>query len=82
MPSSCPQRAAFPKEMDGYAFIAYHGSWNRDIPTGYKVVYVEMNENGDPVGRAPYDLLKHEPPNAQWEDGFRPVDTSFDECGR
>lgn len=57
LPSSCPARAAFPQDMDGYAFIAYHGSWNRDIPTGYKVVYVEMDENGDPVGKDPYDFL-------------------------
>jgi hypothetical protein len=26
--------------------------------------------------------LSHEPPNAQWEDGFRPVDVDFDICGR
>ena len=31
---------------------------------------------------APVDLLAHEPPNAKWEDGFRPVDVDFDECGR
>lgn len=32
-PAEC--HGAFPQEMDGYAFIAFHGSWNRDIPTGY-----------------------------------------------
>lgn len=81
-PPSCPPNVAFPQQMDGYAFIAYHGSWNRDVPTGYKVVYVEMDENGDPLGSAPVDLLAHEPPNAKWDDGFRPVDVDFDECGR
>jgi glucose/arabinose dehydrogenase len=65
---NCAAQAAFPREFDGFAFIAYHGSWNRDIPTGYKVVYVEMDSNGDPVGNEPYNLLMHEPPNAQWED--------------
>ena len=80
--ASCPPGVAFPQEMDGYAFVAYHGSWNRDVPTGYKVVYVEMDENGDPIGNSPVDLLKHQPPNAPWDDGFRPVDVSFDDCGR
>ncbi|HET6454410.1 MAG TPA: sorbosone dehydrogenase family protein [Armatimonadota bacterium] len=28
----------FPAEYRGNLFIAYHGSWNRTIPTGYKVV--------------------------------------------
>ncbi|CAB9523617.1 Inherit from COG: Dehydrogenase [Seminavis robusta] len=81
-PAACSPDVAFPKSMNGYAFMAYHGSWNRDVPTGYKVVYVEMDEYGDPIGEYPYDLLKHEPPDARWDDGFRPVDVSFDDCGR
>jgi glucose/arabinose dehydrogenase len=71
----------FPETMDGYAFVAFHGSWNRDVPTGYKVVYIAMDVNGDALS-GPIDLLAHEPPNAQWEDGFRPVDVDFDACGR
>jgi len=75
----------FPEWMDGFAFVTFHGSWNRDIPTGYKLVYVPIdgetgrvrNPNKDPV-----DLLAHVPPNAQWEDRFRPVDLVFDKCGR
>ena len=77
----CNGIESIPEEMDGYAFIAYHGSWNRNVPTGYKVVYVQMDENGDAVGE-PIDFLAHAPPNAQWEDGFRPVDVEFDVCGR
>ena len=79
-PSDCKDVPAFPKEMDGYAFIAFHGSWNRDIPTGYKVIYIPI-ENGEVTGE-PTDLLAHKPPNAKWEDGFRPVDVDFDSCGR
>jgi len=78
---ACDGVQSFPEQMDGFAFIAYHGSWNRDIPTGYKVVYVKMDENGDAVGE-PIDFLAHLPPNAKWEDGFRPVDVDFDSCGR
>ena len=32
----------FPTKMDGDAFIALHGSWNRDTPTGFKVCCVCM----------------------------------------
>jgi glucose/arabinose dehydrogenase len=39
---------AFPAEFQGDAFIAYHGSWNRSVPTGAKVVHVNVR-NGKPV---------------------------------
>jgi glucose/arabinose dehydrogenase len=26
----------------GGLFVAYHGSWNRSVPTGYKLVYVPV----------------------------------------
>lgn len=80
-PEGCS--GGFPAGMDGFAFIAFHGSWNRDVPTGYKVVYVAIDpETGRAVGDGPVDLLAHEPPNARWDDGFRPVDVAFDACGR
>ena len=31
--------------------IAYHGSWNRSIPTGYKVVRVELDSKRVPTGK-------------------------------
>jgi len=39
----------FPEHYRGGAFVAFHGSWNSSVPTGYKVVYVPF-ENGRPVG--------------------------------
>ena len=39
---------AFPADFRGDAFMAYHGSWNRSVPTGAKVVRVHV-ENGRPV---------------------------------
>lgn len=33
----------FPAEYRGGAFIAFHGSWNRSVPTGYKLVYAQFN---------------------------------------
>jgi glucose/arabinose dehydrogenase len=39
----------FPDEYKGDLFVAYHGSWNRSVPTGYKVVRIKM-KNGQPDG--------------------------------
>jgi glucose/arabinose dehydrogenase len=39
----------FAEDYDGDLFVAYHGSWNRSQPTGYKVVRFPM-ENGHPGG--------------------------------
>lgn len=33
----------FPTEYDGDLFIAFHGSWNRSVPTGYKVVRLPLD---------------------------------------
>ena len=35
----------WPEDMQGDLLIAYHGSWNRGEPTGYKVVRFELDEN-------------------------------------
>jgi glucose/arabinose dehydrogenase len=42
---------AFPSPYRGGAFIAQHGSWNRSVLAGYKVVYVPF-KNGKPSGPA------------------------------
>jgi glucose/arabinose dehydrogenase len=39
----------FPEGYRGDLFIAFHGSWNRSRPTGYKVVHIPL-ENGEPTG--------------------------------
>ena len=33
----------FPEEYKEDLFVAYHGSWNRKIPTGYKVVRIDID---------------------------------------
>jgi glucose/arabinose dehydrogenase/cytochrome c2 len=40
---------AFPKEYVGDAIVGFHGSWNRSLRTGYKLVRIHM-KNGEPVG--------------------------------
>ncbi len=37
----------FPEAYHGDMFVGLHGSWNRTVPVGYKVVHVPM-ENGEP----------------------------------
>ena len=62
----------FPEEWQGDLLVAYHGSWNRTVPTGYKVVRLTVDgskivaeedfihgwllDNGTAVGR-PVDLI-------------------------
>ena len=39
----------FPAQYQGDAFVALHGSWNRGVRTGYKVVRLKFR-NGKPTG--------------------------------
>lgn len=36
----------WPKEIQGDMLVAYHGSWNRTVPTGYKIVRVHIKSDG------------------------------------
>lgn len=40
---------AFPSQYHGL-FVAFHGSWNRKTPTGYKVVFVPLDAHGKVSG--------------------------------
>jgi glucose/arabinose dehydrogenase len=42
----------FPPEYRDNIFVAFHGSWNRSVPTGYKIVRVKLDDNGQPVSGA------------------------------
>ena len=42
----------FPPEYRNNIFVAFHGSWNRSVPTGYKVVRVKLDDKGQPQGGA------------------------------
>jgi glucose/arabinose dehydrogenase len=42
----------FPAEYQNNIFVAFHGSWNRSVPTGYKIVRVKLDGKGQPVGSA------------------------------
>lgn len=40
---------SFPADHQGDAFVALHGSWNRTLRTGYKIIRIRF-KNGKPVG--------------------------------
>jgi len=39
------ESADFPKDWQGDLLVAYHGSWNRSEPTGYKIVRLDVEGN-------------------------------------
>lgn len=43
------QGKMFPQDYQGDAFVALHGSWNRDKRTGYKIIRIRFKD-GKPVG--------------------------------
>ena len=42
----------FPPEYRNNIYLAFHGSWNRSVPTGYKVVRIKLDDKGQPQGGA------------------------------
>ena len=80
--AKCNGTGTFPPVADGDLFVGFHGSWNRDVPTGYKVVHIPFDgPGGMPIGEV-NDLLAHAGTGAKWPSGVRPVDVQFDQCGR
>jgi glucose/arabinose dehydrogenase len=84
-PDYCQNIQPFPKIMDGYAFIALHGSApkSRAIPVGYSVVYIPMPLTHDTIYKNdPIPLLRYNSnETSTWDSDFRPVDVKFDDCG-
>jgi glucose/arabinose dehydrogenase len=40
----------WPAEYHHHLLVAYHGSWNRSVPTGYKVVRLKLDAQGKYLG--------------------------------
>ncbi|MFC0679634.1 PQQ-dependent sugar dehydrogenase [Lysobacter korlensis] len=59
-------------------FVGEHGSWNRDVPVGYKVVFVPFR-NGRPAGN-PVDFVTGFQPEGDQTRG-RPVGVTVDPRG-
>jgi glucose/arabinose dehydrogenase len=64
---------AFPAAYHGL-FIAFHGSWNRTIPTGDKIVYVPLDAKGKVAGPAQDFLIGWQ---VNGRDSARPVGLAF-----
>ncbi|MCW9044990.1 MAG: PQQ-dependent sugar dehydrogenase [Alphaproteobacteria bacterium] len=45
------QGKQFPKTYYGSAFVAQHGSWNRSIPTGYRIMHLKMDSQGNVLNK-------------------------------
>jgi glucose/arabinose dehydrogenase len=56
---------AFPADYHGDAFVAFHGSWNRSVPTGDKVVRVQV-QNGRPVAIDDFVTGWQRPNGSRW----------------
>jgi len=41
----------FPKAYRNDAFVAQHGSWNRTVPQGYRIMRIKMDEKGKVIGK-------------------------------
>jgi len=50
-----PADSEWPEEYWNNLLISYHGSWNRSVPTGYKIVRYRLDENGNYSGTAPQE---------------------------
>jgi glucose/arabinose dehydrogenase len=59
---------AFPSEYRRDLFVALHGSWNRSVPTGYKIVRIPMRDGkpGAPQDFAAGWLQGGAPGAARW----------------
>ena len=68
----------FPAQYSGGAFVGQHGSWNREPPSGYKVIFVPFSD-GMPDG-VPQDILTGFL-NADGDAMGRPVGVAFDSEG-
>lgn len=49
---------SFPKQFRNGAFVAYRGSWNRTYATGFKVVYVDFDNESDTTANYVADFVR------------------------
>jgi len=46
------EASMFSAEYRNNIYVAFHGSWNRSVPSGDKVVRIKLDDDGQPVGGA------------------------------
>jgi len=60
---------SFPQQFRDGAFVVYRGSWNRTLPTGYKVVFLKFRSAQDTTAEYVTDVIT----------GFQPAKTASKE---
>lgn len=65
----------WPEDMRSDLLVAYHGSWNRSEPTGYKVVRINLGDDRNPQGTSVDFVTGFLAPSAPEDEAIgRPVD--------
>jgi len=68
--------SSLPSSYMNSAFIAFHGSWNRQPAAGYNVLNAKFDEKGDPTGE--FDVsLAYRGPGATGPGWHRPVSAAI-----
>lgn len=69
----------WPSEYRDDLIVAYHGSWNRTKPTGYKLVRMKLDEYGNYLGTKDFITGWYVPGSGKGPEGAlgRPVDVKF-----
>ena len=71
-----PSGNGWPKEWEGDLLVAFHGSWNRSVAVGYKIVRYNMDSNGNVLSQKPEDFISGWL-GADGKISGRPVDLKF-----
>lgn len=71
----------WPKDYRGDLLVAYHGSWNRSAPTGYKIVRFNLDRNGVVEGDQEDFIAGWLPATGGGQVYGRPVDLVFGRDG-
>jgi glucose/arabinose dehydrogenase len=72
-----PPTAGWPEEYWYNLLVAYHGSWNRSVPTGYKVVRFKLDREGRYLGSQDFITGWLRQTDGRYEALGRPVDIAF-----
>jgi len=63
--------------FSGDLLVAYHGSWNRSVPTGYKIVRYDLDKNGSVLSQESVDFVSGWLSQDKKNVYGRPVDLKF-----
>lgn len=56
-PEATDGQRGWPEDYWHNLLVAYHGSWNRSVPTGYKIVRYKLDAQGNLISPEPEDFI-------------------------